>query len=174
MSMDNTTGTTMYTLGLLARAIWPKGDMPPSMMDTALVQPLAGLALMTKHEAARRADKEQLAYLIDKLPADLANPSGGIKVEDQGPFWMGWYHYMTAMDRAKTWGPEQLARAGTLLFGTRWQSDLARAINVGDRRVREWAAGDARVPPGVWADIAGLLRQRQSEGLALLREMDRR
>ncbi|AVY67147.1 hypothetical protein NZ30_12685 [Xanthomonas translucens pv. undulosa] len=79
---------------------------------------------------------------------------------------------MTALDRSKKWGPEQLARAGTLLFGDRWQSDLARALGVDDRRVRQWLSGDRKPPAGVWADIAGLLRQRQQEGLALLREMD--
>ena len=28
------------------------------------------------------------------------------------------------------------------------------------------------IPPGIWADIAGLLRHRQGEGLALLRELE--
>lgn len=67
---------------------------------------------------------------------------------------------------------ERLHRCGAALYGDRWQSDLARALNVGDRRVREWIAGDRKIPPGIWADIAGLLRQRSNEGLALLRELD--
>lgn len=67
---------------------------------------------------------------------------------------------------------DHLARAGQLLYGERWQSELARALNVGDRRVRQWMASERPIPPGIWADIAGLLRQRQGEGLALLREME--
>lgn len=49
---------------------------------------------------------------------------------------------------------------------------LARALGVNDRRVRQWMADERPIPPGIWADIAGLLRQRQREGLALLRELD--
>ena len=67
---------------------------------------------------------------------------------------------------------EQLRRAGEALYGSRWQSDLARTLGVGDRRVREWAAGDRRTPPGVWADIASLLRQRQSDISTLLADLD--
>lgn len=67
---------------------------------------------------------------------------------------------------------DRLRRAGELLYGDRWQSDLARATGVADRTVRAWAAGERRIPPGVWTDIAGLLRQRQQDGLALLQELD--
>lgn len=67
---------------------------------------------------------------------------------------------------------DMLRRAGEALYGGRWQSAIARDLEVGDRRVREWLAGDRRTPPGVWTDIASLLRQRQSEGLALLRELE--
>lgn len=66
---------------------------------------------------------------------------------------------------------DRLRRCGEALYGDRWQSDLARALGVGDRRVREWVAGERRMPPGAWADIAALLRQRSQEGLALLREL---
>lgn len=164
--------STMYTLGQLARAIWPAGDMPQSITDTLLTRPASGLALATQHAAASKADPEAVAAIIAKLPADLADPSGGVRIEDQGPFWTGYYHYLTALDRARTWGASQLERAGQLLYGSRWQSDLARDLSVNDRRVRQWMAGERPIPAGVWADVAGLLRQRQQEGLALLREMD--
>lgn len=67
---------------------------------------------------------------------------------------------------------DRLARAGALLYGERWQSELARALGVGDRRVREWVSGDRMPPAGIWADIAGLLRQRLADGATLLRELD--
>lgn len=66
-----------------------------------------------------------------------------------------------------------LLRCGRVLYGARWQSDLARALAVNDRRVRQWMAGERPIPWGVWADIAGLLRERQQEGTALLIELDR-
>jgi hypothetical protein len=165
--------TTMYTLGQLARAIWPTGDVPTSIMDTILTQPASGLALMMRHRAAQVADQEAVTALVAKLPSDLADPDGGVRAEDQGPFWTGYYHYLNALDRAKKWGPDQLERVGNLLYGTRWQSDLARALEVNDRRVRQWMAGERPIPAGVWADVAVLLRTRQQEGLALLRELDR-
>lgn len=67
-----------------------------------------------------------------------------------------------------------LKAAGELLYGTRWQSDLARVLGVGDRRVREWAAGERSTPPGVWTDITALLRQRQTHIEALLETLDHR
>lgn len=164
---------TMYALGQLARAIWPAGDVPPAILDTMLVRPLTGFGLATSHAAAKKADQGQLADLINKIPPGLSDPPGGVAIEDQGPFWAGYYHYLAALDRAKKWGPTHLERAGMLLYGDRWQSDLARALGVGDRRVREWVSGDRRPSAGVWADIAGLLRQRQQAGQALLEEMER-
>lgn len=41
-----------------------------------------------------------------------------------------------------------------------------------DGRVRQWMAGERPIAAGIWADIAGLLRQRQHEGMALLQELD--
>lgn len=67
---------------------------------------------------------------------------------------------------------DRLARAGKAMFGDRWQSDLARSLNVGDRRVREWVSGDRSIPDGIWSDIAVLLRQRSSDASALLRDIE--
>ena len=50
------------------------------------------------------------------------------------------------------------------LYGPRWQSDLARDLQVSDRTVRRWDAGANDVPEGVWDELRALLRAR---GLAL-------
>lgn len=167
------TETTMYTLGQLARAIWPKGDMPPGLMDKVLMTPFVGVPLMLKTPPAKalaaRDDTIDLRTLMSKLPANLPK---SVKVEDQGTFWFGWYHYMKAIERVQTWGPAQLERAGRLLYGDRWQSELARALDINDRRVRQWMAKERPITAAIWADIAGLLRQRQQEGIALLAELD--
>lgn len=170
-----TTAATMYTLGQLARAVYPAGDIPEKTLDALLTRPVTGLGMLAKSTPARVMRRTYGMHgdydkLVAALPADLGN--GPVPVADQGPFWTGWYHYMTALDRAGKWGSEQLARAGMLLYGERWQSDLARAIGVSDRSVRGWVAGERKPPAGVWADIASLLRQRQQEGVALLRELD--
>lgn len=53
--------------------------------------------------------------------------------------------------------PALLAAAGTLLYGPEWQAPMARDLDVADRTVRRWAAGQSRVPPGVADDLAGRL-----------------
>ncbi len=49
-----------------------------------------------------------------------------------------------------------LIEAGRALYGERWQSDLARALNVSDRTVRRWASGEERPRPGVYVDLMRL------------------
>lgn len=55
---------------------------------------------------------------------------------------------------------EILEVAGRNLFGPQWQSPLARELDVADRTVRRWAAGQA-IPPGVWAALVVLLEGRR-------------
>lgn len=57
--------------------------------------------------------------------------------------------------------PALLREVGEALFGPRWQSDLARALNVADRTVRRWDAGSHDVPAGAWDDLRALLTQRR-------------
>jgi hypothetical protein len=52
-----------------------------------------------------------------------------------------------------------LKRCGEALYGPRWQSELARGLDVSDRTVRRWAAGDA-VPDGVYLDLHRLCSER--------------
>lgn len=153
---------TMYTLGQLARVIWGYDDIPAATLDTMLTMPATGLALATKSTACKKANQEHVAELIDRLPANLADPKGGVKIEDQGPFWLGYYHYLSALEAAKNYGANELSAAGHALYGERWQTDLARDLGLGDaRRIRQWLAGERPIPPGVWGDVAGLLRHRQ-------------
>lgn len=53
--------------------------------------------------------------------------------------------------------PEQLRQAGELLYGTQWQTDLARAINVDSRRVRQWLSEQRPIPSGLVLEIIELL-----------------
>lgn len=57
--------------------------------------------------------------------------------------------------------PSLLREAGEALYGARWQSGLARDLNVSDRTVRRWAAGDFDIPENVWTELAHLVRERR-------------
>lgn len=55
--------------------------------------------------------------------------------------------------------PEQLKQAGELLYGNQWQSDLARALEVDARRVRDWLQERRPIPIGVKNEIVELLKK---------------
>lgn len=164
---------TMYTLGMIARAIWPgAGDLPQNIIDVVLTRPASGLALMLKHKDNRASKQKAITELVDKL-GDVKDPEGGVKGEDQGPFWLGYYHYAAALNHAKNYGPTELEAAGKALFGDRWQTDLSRALGLSDaRRIRQWMAKDRKIPAGIWADICGLLRHREMSIKNVLQNFD--
>lgn len=64
-------------------------------------------------------------------------------------------------------GESLLHQVGEALYGSRWQSELARAIAVSDRTVRRWATGTDAVPPGAWRDLHRIAGERTA-GLAAL------
>lgn len=53
-----------------------------------------------------------------------------------------------------------LIEVGQLLFGLRWQSDLARALGASDRMVRYWLAGSNARPADLNDRLAALLEER--------------
>lgn len=55
---------------------------------------------------------------------------------------------------------EDLKDVGPLLFGSLWQTDLAKSLGVSDRTVRRWVAKDSPIPPNVWLEIASLCEER--------------
>lgn len=169
--IETETDAVMYQFGKIARAIWPDGDIPLATLNMLLTHPVNGLALAMK---SVKSNDPEIGALIAELPSPSDMPSfkHGVTLEQQGQFWTGFYHFLAGIERSKM-GPDMLIKAGNLLFGERWQSDLARAVDVGDRRVREWVSGERSIPPGIWVDIAALLRQRSNEGLNLLAELDR-
>lgn len=52
-----------------------------------------------------------------------------------------------------------LESIGQALYGSRWQSDMARAIDVDDRTVRRWVYG-GKIPDGVFVDLMRILQER--------------
>lgn len=56
-----------------------------------------------------------------------------------------------------------LAEIGKVLYGPRWQTDLARDLGISDRTMRRWTANRADVPPGAWRDLYRRLENRVVE-----------
>jgi len=53
-----------------------------------------------------------------------------------------------------------LAECGEALYGPRWQSELARDLQVSDRTMRRWVAGTTDVPAGLYLDLLRLTQER--------------
>lgn len=58
--------------------------------------------------------------------------------------------------------PAELERRATALYGSDWQSPLARRVRVDARTVRRWKAGDREAPD--WLEWAlGILERHPEE-----------
>lgn len=53
-----------------------------------------------------------------------------------------------------------LIDAGEALYGSRWQSELARDLEVSVRTMQRWVSGEQPVPRGVPTDLMRLLAER--------------
>lgn len=65
-----------------------------------------------------------------------------------------------------------LRQVGEALYGPRWQSELARDLDISDRTVRRWAAGEADPRHGVWTDLRRLIADRREMLGALAYRLD--
>jgi len=63
-----------------------------------------------------------------------------------------------------------LSEVGETLYGSRWQTDLSRALDVSDRTVRRWVAGTDDVPPGVYDDLQRLLTEKAAKINTMLKQ----
>lgn len=52
--------------------------------------------------------------------------------------------------------PETLIAYGEAIFGSRWQTELARKLRVSDRTMRRWKAGKHEIPENVATEIVAL------------------
>lgn len=56
-----------------------------------------------------------------------------------------------------------LRAAGEILYGPRWQTELARSLDVSARTMRRWASGVDDPPAGVAVDLLRLCTERVAE-----------
>lgn len=54
--------------------------------------------------------------------------------------------------------PDEIRRAGTLIFGASCQPALAEALGVSLSAMKKWLIGERTIPPGVRGEIVRLLR----------------
>lgn len=66
--------------------------------------------------------------------------------------------------------PATLTTIGESLYGTAWQSDLARALDVAPRTMQRWVSGAAGIPE-IEAELAELCAVRGNELLQLARQI---
>lgn len=58
---------------------------------------------------------------------------------------------------------EQFTAAGRALYGERWQTPLAKDLNVADRTIRRWLSGESAIPSGIKDELGVLLSKRFTE-----------
>lgn len=54
----------------------------------------------------------------------------------------------------------ELEKAGKLLYGEHWQSELARNLNIDSRRIRHYMAGTRPIPEFVGVEVIELLKNK--------------
>lgn len=55
---------------------------------------------------------------------------------------------------------DRLVQYGEALFGPRFQRELAEALQVNERTMRRWIAGDTEPPESIRAELDALARAR--------------
>jgi hypothetical protein len=60
--------------------------------------------------------------------------------------------------------PALLRECGEALYGDQWMAALARDLEVSDRTMRRWVAGDFAIPPTLTTELRAIMRER---GLSL-------
>jgi len=68
--------------------------------------------------------------------------------------------------------PTRFSQIGELLHGPSWRGAIAAALNVAERTVRRWAAGDHQIPDGIAGDLADLCRKQSARLLKAAEELN--
>jgi len=112
--------------------------------DTGTADRAGAAAIAAAHEAARSAAN---AAIVDAYEAAIAAARAAP---------------MTA-DASLGAASQILINTGTALYGERWQSALARDLDMSDRHMRRLASGGAKVRPGMLVDMLRIVSERQAE-----------
>lgn len=69
---------------------------------------------------------------------------------------------------------ELIRRIGEALYGSRWQTDIARKLGVSNRAVRYWLAGQDKPSAAIWLALYGLAAKRSDQLSNVMVEISRR
>jgi hypothetical protein len=58
--------------------------------------------------------------------------------------------------------PKLLQQVGEALYGPRWQSDLARDLEIDDRSIRRYLAGEREIPDDMPDQLRQVLADRRA------------
>lgn len=154
----------MATLGRITRLVFQREEVPAHLLQALLSQPVTGLGMLARTVQWRSAhDKhpEDLMRLMDRIPGDIP-PKFHVSMAYHGAFWMGYYHFVTAMDASRQLGAQDFAEVGKALFGEHWQSAMADALQLSDTaRIRSWLSGKRSIPASVWNEVIEMLKHKQ-------------
>lgn len=64
---------------------------------------------------------------------------------------------------------DTLIQIGQVLYGTQWQSDMARALGIDSRRIRQWLADERPLPDWLEDELQTLLADNIAQATALLK-----
>ena len=159
---------TMHTLGRICRMVWPEtGSADTSVTETIAEHPANGFGVLCATAAFKAVmDDPTIVRLINSLPTEL--PNGPMATENQGPFYLGFFQQANKLTLTESLGADDLRKSGEALFGSTWQSELARQLGINDsRRVWQWLAGDRPIPAGIWLELAELAKARGESLVAL-------
>lgn len=168
--MTQVTPEIMRNIGKLVSAVYG-GDVPPNVQNTIIRYPVKGIGLIASRKDFD-LESEEVGRLINKIPADLEDPKDKMSFDCQGAFWIGYYHYAKLASDVSDYGRQELETLGKVLYGEQWQSNLSRDLGLSSsRRMREWVAGDRKIPIGIWDEISGLLKEKQLKISELLKDI---
>lgn len=64
---------------------------------------------------------------------------------------------------------DTLIQIGQVLYGTQWQSDMARALGIDSRRIRQWLADERPLPDWLEDELQTLLADNIAQATALMK-----
>lgn len=85
--------------------------------------------------------------------------------------YLGWY---AAKEARQMTSADLIRAAGEALYGPRYESELALALDVNRRTVRRWKSGQDEPQPGVWSDLLVLINERAGKVEHLVDEIAKR
>lgn len=163
MPLDLDRESPLYRLGCalaLAEGILPDAAADALAIDAMLARPAAGFALLQQRIAA--VPRSRVADDISRLLAGNDLPDA-IGADQTGPFWIGYYHQRRG-ERVKL-SPDQLRTAGEALYGTQWQTEMSRGLDIAARRVKKWLERSS-VPAWASAEVYALLMIKNRKAAA--------